>query len=221
MDVKIKSGHDPMGEWGFVNAYMRWALLASEEVAGEKGLNIVLRNAGLERYIGNYPPENFEVGGKISDYTALCVELLNFFGRAGRGSLVRIGRRSTQLGLKLQSEQLGLNNLAAASKLLPAGLKLKAGIEAHIAIWTTIYKQVGGHWHARSEDRGDKWAYIVETCTHCVDREADKPICHVWTGALVESIVWQMGKEYDVQETECRALGAPACVWEIAKQPRE
>ena len=220
MDVKVKTSHDPMGDLEFVNAYMRWALLAAEEVAGEKGLNIVLRNAGLERYIGHYQPEDFEVGGKISDYTALCSELLTFFGRAGRGSLIRIGRRSTQLGLKLQAEQLGLNNLAAASKLLPTGLKLKAGIEAHIAIWTTIYKQVGGQWRARSEDRGDKWAYIVETCTHCVDREAEKPMCFVWTGALIESVMWQMGKEYDIVETECHAQGAPACVWEISKQPR-
>jgi predicted hydrocarbon binding protein len=30
-----------------------------------------------------------------------------------------------------------------------------------------------------------------------------------------------MGKEYDIQETECRALGAPACGWEISKQPKE
>lgn len=221
MDVKLKPTHDPLGDWSMVNAYMRWALLAAEEVAGEKGLNIVLRNAGLERYIGNYPPEDFEVGGKVGDYTALCSELLTFFGRAGRGSLIRIGRKSTQLGLKVQAEQFGLNNLAAASKLLPAGLKLKAGIEAHIAIWKTIYKQCGGDWQVRSEDRGDKWAYIVESCTHCVDRAAEKPMCFVWTGALIESVAWQMGKEYDIVETECRASGAPACVWEIPKQPKE
>jgi hypothetical protein len=145
MDVKLKPTHDPMGDWGFVNAYTRWALLTAEEVAGQKGLNIVLRNAGLERYIGNYPPKDFKVGGKISDDTAFCIELLNFFGRAGRGSLIRIGRKSTQLGLKIQADQFGLNNLVTASQLLPAGMKLKAGIEAHIAIGTTIYQQVGGH----------------------------------------------------------------------------
>jgi predicted hydrocarbon binding protein len=161
------------------------------------------------------------VGGKINDYTALCTELLTFFGRAGRGSLVRIGRKSTQLGIKIQAQQFGLDNLAAASKLLPAGLKLKAGIEANIAVWTTVYKQVGGQWRAHSEDRGDHWDYIIETCTMCVDREADGTICHVFTGHLIESVLWQMGKEYEIQETQCHAMGAPACVWSISKQPKE
>lgn len=221
MDVKIKSTHDPIGDWGFVNAYMRWALLASEDVAGPKGLNIVLRNAGLERYIGNYPLENFEVGGMVRDYTMLCTELLTFFGRAGRGSLVRIGRKSTQLALKMQSEQFGLNTLMSASKLLPAGLKLKTGLESNIAIWKTTYQQCGGQWQAHTEDRGDKWAYIVDTCTLCVDREADAAICHVFSGHLIEAAAWLMGKEYDVREAECHARGAPACVWEISKQPNE
>lgn len=221
MQVKVKSSRDPIGGWGFVNAYMRWALLAAEEVAGQKGLNIVLRNAGLDRYIGNYPPEDFDVGGEVRDYTALCSELLTFFGRAGRGSLIRIGRKSTQLGMKLQAEQFGLNNLMAASKMLPAGLKLKAGLEAHIAVWTMIYKQVGGQWHAHTEDRGEHWDYIVETCTLCVDREADGLMCHVFTGNLIEAILWQMGKEYDVYEAQCHAQGAPACVWSISKQPKE
>ncbi len=221
MQVKIKSSHDPIGDWNFVNAYMRWALMAIEDVASQKGLNIVLRNAGLERYIDNYPPEDFDPSGKMSDYTALCSELLTFFGRAGRGSLVRIGRKSTQLALKTQTEQFGLNNLMAASKLLPAGLKLKAGIEANIAVWKTIYKQMGENWNAHSEDCGDHWDYIVETCTLCVDREADGAMCHVFTGSLIESVLWLMGKEYDIQETQCHAQGAPACVWSISKQPKE
>ncbi len=221
MTVTIKSTHDPIGDWGCINAYLNWVLLASEEVSGEKGLNIVLRNAGLEQYIGHYPPEDFNVNCKMRDYTALTTELYTFFGRAGRGSLVRIGRKSAQLAIKLQREQMGLDNLVAASKLLPAGMKLKVGLESNIAIWKMLYQQVGGHWTARIEDRGGCWAYIVDTCTLCIEREADRPMCHVWTGALAESIVWLMGKEYDVQEVECRAMGAPACVFEISKQPKE
>ncbi len=221
MQVQIKSSHDPMGDWGYVNAYMRWALLAAEEVAGPKGLNIVLRNAGLEHFIDNYPPEDFNAGCKVRDYTTFCTELLTFFGRAGRGSLIRIGRKSTQLALKMQTEQFGLNNLMAATKLLPAGLKLKAGIEANIAVWKTIFKPMGGNWNAHSEDCGDQWDYIVETCTLCVDREADGVMCYVFTGSLIESVLWLMGKEYDIQETQCHAQGAPACVWSISKQPKE
>src|SRR5262249_49337404 len=67
------------------------------------------------------------------------------------------------------------------------------------------------------EDRGDKWAYVTEDCTMCIDREADAAICTVSTGNLIESTFWFLEKEYDVQEVECRAQGAKACVWEISK----
>ncbi len=223
MQVTVKPGHDPVGDFPFIDAYMRWALLASEEVVGKQGLYVVLRKAGLERLIDNYPPEDFTTAAGITnrDYTALCTELLTFFGRAGRGGLIRIGRKSSQLAVKKQMEMLGLSKLVSASKLLPAGLKLKTGLEFNIAMFTNIYKQGGADWHARSEDRGDKWAYIVETCGLCVDRAADATICHVFTGLLQESVVWLMEKEYDVQEVECRAMGAPACVWEISKQPKD
>ncbi len=222
MPITVKPGHDPVGDFPFLDAYMRWALLAAEEVVGVQGLNIVLRKAGLERLINNYPPENFSTSAGIvnRDYTALSLELLTFFGRAGRGGLVRIGRKSSQLAVKKQLDMLGLSKFVAASKMLPVGLKLKAGLEFNAAIFTSIYKQAGADWHAHIEDRGDKWAYVAETCALCVDRAADTPVCYVFTGLLQESVAWLMEKDYDVQEVQCRALGAPACVWEVSKQPK-
>lgn len=223
MQVTVKPGHDPVGDFPFLNAYMRWALLASEEVVGKQGLYVVLRKAGLERLIDNYPPEDFTITAGITnrDYTALCTELLTFFGRAGRGGLVRIGRKSSQLAVKKQLDMLGLSKFVAASKMLPAGLKLKTGLEFNVAMFGSLYQQNGGDWHAHIEDHGGTWAYVVESCGLCVDRAADATICHVFTGTLQESIVWLMEKEYDVQEVQCRSMGAPACVWEISKQPKE
>ena len=29
------------------------------------------------------------------------------------------------------------------------------------------------------------------------------------------------GKEAEAKQTECRAMGAPACVWEVSKTPKE
>lgn len=222
MQVAVKPGHDPVGDFPFLDAYMRWALLAAEEVVGAPGLNIVLRKAGLERLINNYPPENFSTSTGIvnRDYTAFSLELLTFFGRAGRGGLIRIGRKSSQLAVKKQVDMLGLSKFVAASKLLPATLKLKAGLEFNVAMLSSIYKQAGADWHAHIEDRGDRWAYVVETCGLCVDHTADTTVCHVFTGLLQESCLWLMDKDYDVQEAQCRALGAPACVWEIGKQPK-
>ena len=43
-----------------VNALVRQALVAAQEVMGENGLNAVLRASGLERFVGNFPPDNFD-----------------------------------------------------------------------------------------------------------------------------------------------------------------
>jgi predicted hydrocarbon binding protein len=222
MEIKIKSTHEPFGDKPLYNAFFRWALLASEEVAGKQGLNVVLRENGLERYIDNYPSEemNASAGVRQKDYTALCTGLLTFFGRAGRGSLTRIGRRSARMFIDNYMDSMGMGALIAAARLLPAGMKLKAGLEANINVFKKLYKDVDIDWHAHLEDRGDKWAYVTEDCTMCIDREADAAICTVSTGNLIESTFWFLEKEYEVQEVECRAQGAKACVWEISKTPK-
>ncbi len=68
---------------------------------------------------------------------------------------------------------------------------------------------------------GDKLAYITEDCPMCAGKLADEPICWLWTGSLKEAAHWQTGKEFEVVQVACRAMGDPACVWEIGKTPKE
>lgn len=55
MEIKNKTQHDPVADLPFVEAYIRWALMAAEEVVGQQGLSIILRENNLERFIDNYP----------------------------------------------------------------------------------------------------------------------------------------------------------------------
>ncbi len=52
--------HDAVADLKVVDAYMRWALEAAEEVVGKDGLAVVLRDAKLERFINNYPADLFD-----------------------------------------------------------------------------------------------------------------------------------------------------------------
>ncbi len=51
-----------------VNALVRQALVSTQEVMGENGLNAVLRTSGLERFIGNFPPDNLEPAIQSTQY---------------------------------------------------------------------------------------------------------------------------------------------------------
>ena len=90
MEIKDKP-NDPNASLYLVDAYMRWALLAAEEVVGKQGLHVLLRERGLERFIDNYPPELLKISSTITlgDYAQLCAGLLTFFGRAGKSMVIR------------------------------------------------------------------------------------------------------------------------------------
>ena len=222
MEINNRTEHDPVADLYQVDAYMHWALLAAEEVVGKRGLSVVLRDAGLERFIDNYPPEELKPSGNITfgDYAAFNASLLSFFGRAGKSMVLRIGRLSTHRAIEQQGALFGVA-VMVASKVLPIPTQLKMGMEKMQDGFRKLSQSAGQDQRQRIEDRGDKLAYINETCAMCAGKQASEPICWLFTGTLQESARWLTDKEFEVQEVECRAMGAPACVWEISKTPKE
>lgn len=218
MEIRDRTQHDPVAEFPFVEAYMTWALKAAEEVIGKQGLAIILRENGLERFIDHYPSENLHLSWEIKarDYASLCTGIMKFYGRAGKSVVIRIGRISSKFAIEKQG---AVFNVAArtAIKLLPSSTQVKTGMENMQNGFRRIYSEGGCEIHLGIEDRGDKWAYISETCPMCAGKESDSHICWPFTGTLKDSVRWLTGKEFEVEEVACRAMGAPACVWEVGK----
>lgn len=221
MEIKPKAEQDPVAALYMVEAYMRWALLAAEEVAGTNGLAIVLRQSGLERLIGHYPPNELRLNSQLSygDYANLNAGLLTFYGRAGKSMIMRIGRISAKYGIEQQGAWFGLGAVIA-SKVLPFPAQLKIGLDTIQTGFSKLAASAGQQLHLHVEDRGDKWAYIAPECAMCAGKQADASMCWLFNSTLQESLHWQTGKDLDIQEVECRALGAPACVWEVSKTPK-
>jgi predicted hydrocarbon binding protein len=92
--------------------------------------------------------------------------------------------------------------------------------DAQISGFQKLSKTVGESYQAHVEDRGDRFAFAIQTCAMCAGKQADQPICSLFTGTLQESTKWLTGKDFDIQEVACRSMGAPACVWEIGKSPK-
>ena len=222
MIITPKPQPDPVSKMHITDAYFRWALFAAEEVAGKHGLDIVLRDSGLSHLVDHYPEEVTAVSGKYTyeEYAQLSTGLLNFFGRGAKSMTLRIGRISTRKAIDQQSVLFGIAALLAA-KLLPVPTKLKMGLDAQLNGFKKLSKEVGEEYIGYVEDRGDRFALCIETCAMCAGKHADQPICFLYTGTLQESTTWLTGKQFDIQEVECRALGAKACVWEILKAPKE
>jgi predicted hydrocarbon binding protein len=193
-----------------VNALVRQALVSAQEVMGENGLNTVLRSCGLERFIGNFPPNDTNPGIKTSEYARFNEAIENFYGRAGKGILRRVGKASFQYGVREQGALMGV--AGAALKLMPQKGRIKFVLNAMVNALKKTNPQVDA-WIEES----DKIAYCEKTCAICLDRHSDQPICHLYVGSIGEAVRWATGQEYEITETHCIAKGDPYCRFEVGE----
>ncbi|WP_298402557.1 4-vinyl reductase [uncultured Chloroflexus sp.] len=220
MEIRDRPDHDPVADMLLVDAYMRWALLAAEEVIGRNGLAVVLRQAGLSQLIGNYPPEQLKATSGLTfyHYASLNAGLLNFFGRSARSMVLRIGRQTARLAIEHQSALFGTAALIA-SKVLPFATQVKLGLSAMQAGLRRLSQAVNQDRRLAIEDRGEAWAYIDYTCSMSAGKQADEPIGYIQCGVLQEALHWQTGREFTVEQIACRSMGAPASIWLVSKVP--
>ena len=219
MHVTNKTEHDPVCDLDFPNAYMRWAIMAVEEIAGKHGTVVILREAGLERLADNLPPANMEFEGlKYSDYSALNQALLNFFGRPAKTFARRIGRLSARYSIEQESVLFGF--ATTALKLMPVNMRLKVTLNNMAQGFRRLAAKMNQTLDLRVYELPDKFLYVSYTCPVCNGRLADEPMCYVFVGTIEEGAAWLTGgKKFRVVETHCRAMGDPACVFELHKTP--
>jgi bacteriochlorophyll 4-vinyl reductase len=197
-------------KWRFTNALMRQAILAIGEVMGERGLKAVLRQAGLARYAADLPPNNLEQGVATVDYAALNQAVQEFYGRAGKGMLQRIGRASFRYGVEEQATLMGV--AGTALKLMPQKTRIKF-------ILTQMAKSlvdVNENTYIEVQETPQGFVFADYTCGVCCCRKAEHPVCYLYVGSISEAVKWATGQEYEVHEIECRATGAEACRFLVA-----
>jgi len=206
----MSRGHRKPEEWRFTNALMCQAILAIGEVMGESGLKVVLRQAGLERYVDELPPNDLEQGVSTVEYAALNQAVEDFYGRAGKGMLQRIGRASFRYGVEEQATLMGV--AGTALKVMPQKTRIKF-------ILTQMAKslmEVNKETDIEIQETGEGFVFADFTCGVCCCREAEHPICHLYIGSIGEAVKWATGQDYEVREIECRAMGAEACRFLVA-----
>jgi hypothetical protein len=194
-----------------INSLVRQALTSAQEVMGDNGLNAVLRTSGLERFIGNLPPNNLEPSIQASQYAKLNQAIEDFYGRAGKGMLRRIGKASFQYAVREQAALLGVAGVAL--KLLPERQRIKLILNGMVDALKKSNPQV----EARLDESGDRLAYIESTCAICHSRHSETPICYLYVGSIGEAVQWATGKEHQVIETHCLAKGDPYCRFEVGE----
>lgn len=222
MQIRNRPQRDPATSLYLYDEVMLVALRATEEIAGKQGMKIILREAGLDRLIDHYPTVREGVSRSLTygDYSNLNAALFNFFGRAGKSMVLRIGRTSAKYSMDGRGTAIKVMT-SVVSKMLPLHTQVKMVLEMQQRVFRNLSKSVDQHIELSLEDHPDKLVYVAESCLVCAGKESDTPMCALMDGYIHESMTWTTGKDFEVKEIACRATGAPACVWEISKQPIE
>jgi len=194
-----------------VNALVRQALTSAQEVMGENGLNAVLRSCGLERFIGNFPPNDTNPGIKTVEYARFNQAIEDFYGRGGKGMLRRIGKASFQYGIREQGALMGIAGVAM--KLMSQKGRIKFILNGMV----NALKKTNPQVDAWVEENDNRIAYCERTCGICMGRHSDQPICHLYVGSIGEAVRWATDQEYEVIETHCVAKGDEYCRFEVGE----
>jgi DNA-binding SARP family transcriptional activator len=219
--IKDKLEHDPAADLYVPDVWLRWMLMAAEETVGKLGLRVVLRNIGLEHLIGNYPPYEQPKPSKkftFGEYATLNAGLIDFCGQEGESQVRAMGRLSAKNSVVEQGAFYGIATVHFP-KFISLPAQLKMSMEVILEAVRKPSLSIRQDHRISLEDRGEKLAYIVQDCVFCAGKESNRPMCMYLTGNLEGALHWLTGETIHVEEVECRAMDAKACVWEIDKRP--
>jgi len=203
-----KSGHYLPSKLGYVT------LVSLEDVMGKNGVNAILNLANLRSWTNSYPSDTLEKRLDFADYSAINGSLDDIYGtRGSRGLAMRAGRATFDKVLRGFSFFAGVGDLAF--KILPAQSKLKIGLGAMARVLSQSSDQ-----HITVTEYPDHFDYTVKQCSICWGRHSTAPSCNIALGMLQSAVKWiSGGREYNIVETKCCALGDDACVFSIPREP--
>ncbi len=202
------------------NLVMRANLETIQSITGPNGLKSILNYAGLQKYIGNFPPDNDDREIPVEDMRVLDRSLLELFGGNGARALqLRVGREFVRTAIR---KRPGIEKaVKLAARLLPENRKMRLVLEK---------------WAEEIEKREPSQLYSPrvelreeEDCFIYTDRDqyasdgivSQKPACNGYVGIIEYLMEWITGHKHEVEEIQCKAMGSPADVFRISKAHKE
>jgi len=178
-------------------------MIAIQHETGSYGLPLILRQAGLDPYVGRLPPPNRHLGGLAEDYAALVQAIRTYYGLGARGMLFRIGREA------FRQERLAHWLESLTERIVLLGLPNQARRERTLR---RLAHKMARPGDAVKVQRAQEGFYLTDRTgdrTHGIS--CPEPCCYTAVGEIVEALQWATGAEPQVEEISCRAAGAAEC----------
>jgi predicted hydrocarbon binding protein len=198
----------------YPNKIARIFIQGIAEVLGEAEYADVLKRAGLEKYLADLPPDNFERKFDFAEFSTLnsAVDMVDGIDEK---TIRAIGSTTYKQGLKSFGPLLALGGISIGFRALPSDLRLMMGLRVMATTFSTFSDQV-----TEVRDNDPYFEYIIRKCPICWGRTSDHACCAMGIGLIEQGLRWiNDNREFEIVETECRALGHEACIYRISKTP--
>lgn len=201
-------------ELHYANKLGSLLVMGISEILGVKNTTKILEIAQLDISIEGYQESNLELQFSANQLGSILNAIeVNYGQHAGRGIALRAGRACFKIMLREYGFDLGLAN--SGFRLLPWRKKLPAGA----GIFADAINQLH-HQQIQVEEIHGSFLWHVKDCPVCAGRQSESPVCYLWTGILQEGLYWMSGgKNYQIKETDCIAVGTDRCSFQIVGQP--
>jgi predicted hydrocarbon binding protein len=189
------------------NRFMRLFFQAVEEQIGAYSLHMMLRQAGLDRYVDHLPPNNRRAEIRSGEYAQFQKAIRSYYGKGARGSLNRIGRRVFQ---RMEKEAI------IPDKIRLFGIRIFPLSMRRIQILAWLAGQLqrpDGKITVHTFDQ--ELIFVVHSNDSTCGQTEHLPVCWVTQGMLQESLLWATGEESDIEEICCQAAGGETCTFRI------
>jgi predicted hydrocarbon binding protein len=189
--------------------FMRCFLGAIAIDMGNYSLQLMLHQAGLQRFSTTATLPEDVSGTRASEFAALQNSIRAYYGQGARGSLNRIGR--TAWRELVGAAGFGRKARHAVARLLPLSLR------AHLVLDDLAARMRGADGNVSVHLLDVDLYFFDHTSDATFGQTASEPICWATLGMVQGAVQWATGVEYDVEEITCRAMGADACQFRIRK----
>jgi len=187
------------------NNLIHFILTRLEDIVGRDGTNTVLKYSGQDRFIGNYPPSDFNMVESMDILYAIEYALMEIYGENGYLALLRgVGTQTFYAMLKELPWFFELED-GAMDGLSPIE-QFKLMYRSYFEKWTSI---VG--INSTLEFLDDRIIDTSPNCNNCRGLKTTKPIC-------IHVVDFYMGmakhlnvENVKIEEVKCKAIGDDVC----------
>ncbi len=183
-----------------------------EDQLGERGLKMLLTQTKLADYIQNPPPDDDTPTLDMDRFKSAMGAVIDLFGeKAARPLLTRWGKLTFDYALESNPTLFGLAGFA--TKFMNDEGKARFILKRVLKESENLY----GVPHVLTETP-DAFNIEIQNCFYCGNHKSNQCICWPPVGFWKSMMRWATGKDYDVHETECIAMGAESCKYVIPKK---